>query len=202
MVIAAARSAYEQPSSSYEAQAQAHYKQQKAQAQAQPDYEAQTQRRQYQAEHKDYKHIPIVKFEAEQSKSGYKFGYEAANGIQVIEQGQVKNEGTKEEANVAEGYYSYKGDDGKEYSVHYVADENGFRAVGDHLPTPPALPEENQRLIAETYARPTSKYDEEDYEHEEGQQKQVRYQQPQQAAAPQHYKAPTQQVRYQQQYEH
>lgn len=179
MVIAAAapRSAYEQQTS-YEAQAQQqlHYKQQQAAHQHQHQ---EASRRQYQQE--EHKHIPIVKFEAEQSKSGYKFGYESANGIQVIEQGQVKNEGQKDEANVAEGFYSYKGDDGKEYSVQYVADENGFRAVGDHLPTPPSLPEENQRLIAEAYARPTSKYDEEEYEHEEAQQKQVRYQHQQQA---------------------
>lgn len=171
LAAAAPRSVYEHQDHDIQQQ---FYKQQQQQQQKQQthDYESHS-RQQYQ----DQKHIPIVKFEAEQTKSGYKYGFEAANGIQVIEQGQVKNEGQKDEANVAEGYYSYKGDDGKEYSVQYVADENGFRAIGDHLPTPPSLPEENKKLIAEVYARPTSKYDEEEYEHEEGQQqKQVRYQ--------------------------
>lgn len=135
------------------------------------DYEVQTQN-QHQTQQR--KQIPIVKFESEQGHGAYRFGYEAANGIQVAEQGQVKNEGQKDEAVVAEGFYAYRGDDGKDYSIQYVADENGFRAAGQHLPTPPPLPEENQRLIAEAYARPTSKYDEEDQEHEvysqEGQQ--------------------------------
>lgn len=181
------------------------------------DYESQAQQHQqqhqYQAQHHgEQKHIPIVKFESEQTKSAYKFGYESANGIQVVEHGQVKNEGQKDEANVAEGFYAYKGDDGKEYSVQYIADENGFRAVGDHLPTPVPLPEENQKLIAEVYARPTSKYDEEDYGHYEEEQEnvhhkqqiRVQHQQPQKQQA-HHYQpaqAAQQQYHAHQQYEH
>ena len=116
-------------------------------------YEAQT----YQAQQRQQ--IPITKFESEQSPSAYRYGYEAGNGIQVGEQGQVKNVGQKEAAVVAEGYYAFRGDDGKEYAIQYVADENGFRAAGDHLPTPPPLPLENQKLMAEAYARPTTNYD-------------------------------------------
>lgn len=38
------------------------------------------------------------------------------------------------------GAYSYHDDDGKEYSVTYTADENGFRPVGAHIPAiPPAI---------------------------------------------------------------
>lgn len=33
--------------------------------------------------------------------------------------------------------------------ISYTADENGFQAVGDALPTPVPLPEENLRAIAE-----------------------------------------------------
>lgn len=39
------------------------------------------------------------------------------------------------------GSYSYVGEDGQTYSVTYTADENGYHANGDHLPTPPPIPE-------------------------------------------------------------
>ncbi|CAG0883585.1 unnamed protein product [Cyprideis torosa] len=39
---------------------------------------------------------------------------------------------------VIEGEYSYVGDDGQTYVVKYRADENGFRPVGDHIPTLPS----------------------------------------------------------------
>lgn len=40
-----------------------------------------------------------------------------------------------------QGGYSYKGDNGQIYTVQYIADEQGFRAQGAHLPTPPPIPE-------------------------------------------------------------
>lgn len=39
------------------------------------------------------------------------------------------------------GSFSYIGDDGQTYSISYTADENGYHPVGDHLPTPPPIPE-------------------------------------------------------------
>lgn len=42
---------------------------------------------------------------------------------------------------VQSGSYSYIAPDGTIISVSYVADENGFQAFGDHLPTPPPIPE-------------------------------------------------------------
>lgn len=42
---------------------------------------------------------------------------------------------------VQSGSYSYIAPDGTLISVSYVADENGFQAFGDHLPTPPPIPE-------------------------------------------------------------
>lgn len=39
------------------------------------------------------------------------------------------------------GSYSYVGEDGQTYSVTYTADENGYHANADHLPTSPPIPE-------------------------------------------------------------
>ena len=40
-----------------------------------------------------------------------------------------------------QGSYSYTGPDGITVSLTYTADENGFVPQGDHLPTPPPIPE-------------------------------------------------------------
>jgi len=43
---------------------------------------------------------------------------------------------------VRSGSYSYTAADGTPISVSWTADENGFRATGSHLPTPPPVPAE------------------------------------------------------------
>lgn len=35
---------------------------------------------------------------------------------------------------MVQGQYSYVGDDGVTYTVNYIADENGYRAIGSHIP--------------------------------------------------------------------
>jgi len=76
------------------------------------------------------------------------FSYETGNGIAAQEQGYLKNAGQKDlEAQVATGSFSYTGPDGVLYTVTYTADENGFRAEGAHLPTPPPIPEAIARAL-------------------------------------------------------
>ncbi|CAB3229146.1 unnamed protein product [Arctia plantaginis] len=79
----------------------------------------------------------------DQSRDGdtYSYVYKTGNGIYAEEKGIAIN-GVR-----AQGGYSYMGDDGRVYSVRYTADENGFVAQGDHLPTPPPIPKEILRAL-------------------------------------------------------
>lgn len=109
--------------------------------------------------------MPILKFESNQNHDGsYQYAYETGNGISAHEQGFVKNAGVKDgEIQVAQGYYSYTSPDGHPISVHYTADENGFKAEGAHLPTPPPLPKEIAEVWAKIgHAQPQQQYYEED----------------------------------------
>ncbi|KAJ1529664.1 hypothetical protein ONE63_006424 [Megalurothrips usitatus] len=93
---------------------------------------------------------PIAILRQVQDNSGlgdYKYAFETENGIQVQEEAVLKNAGSKDEAKSAQGSYSYVGDDGQTYTVNWVADENGYRASGAHLPVAPEIPEAIQRSL-------------------------------------------------------
>ncbi|CAH1372967.1 hypothetical protein MTP99_014426 [Tenebrio molitor] len=92
--------------------------------------------------------VAILRFNNDNAGDGtYRFEYETENRISQQEAGQLKNAGTDQEANVVQGTYSYTAPDGVTYTVNYIADENGFRASGDHLPTPPPVPAAIQRSL-------------------------------------------------------
>merc|ERR1711928_218471 len=69
-------------------------------------------------------------------KQEYSFSYETENGISVSESGVQKQIGDNPEGAVT-------------YTITWVADENGFQATGDHLPTPPPMPEHVVKLLAD-----------------------------------------------------
>ncbi|XP_045764252.1 flocculation protein FLO11-like [Maniola jurtina] len=100
--------------------------------------------------------IPIVAQSEELEPNGtYKFSYETGNGIMREEtayekilprardanssEGGEDDEGDSNEIHVQRGSYSYTAPDGTLISVSYIADENGFQPIGDHLPRSPVL---------------------------------------------------------------
>lgn len=99
--------------------------------------------------------IPILKYNKEQSEDGsYKTLYETGNNIQHEETGFLKDfsDSHPNGVLVQHGQYSYESPNGQLINVQYTADEHGFRAVGDHLPTPPPIPEEIQKGLDQIYA--------------------------------------------------
>ncbi|XP_013136937.1 PREDICTED: uncharacterized protein LOC106102076 [Papilio polytes] len=88
----------------------------------------------------------IVRQSNENDGERYSYAFETENGI-VAEENGIATNGVE-----AQGGYSYTGDDGQVYSVRYTAGQNGFVPEGDHLPTPPPIPQEIQ-LALEQNAR-------------------------------------------------
>ncbi|XP_063366658.1 uncharacterized protein LOC134655128 [Cydia amplana] len=77
-----------------------------------------------------------LRFDSEVGVESFNYAFETDNGISAEETGTATN-GVQ-----AQGGYSYTGDDGKVYTVTYTADEGGYQPRGDHLPTPPPIPDE------------------------------------------------------------
>lgn len=60
--------------------------------------------------------------------------FETSDGVSRSETGELKNAGTEDEAIVVRGTIKWVADDGQEYSLNFVADENGYQPEGAHLP--------------------------------------------------------------------
>lgn len=50
------------------------------------------------------------------------------------EEAEVKNPGTEDEILVVRGTISWFAPDGQQYTITFIADENGYQPTGDHLP--------------------------------------------------------------------
>lgn len=84
--------------------------------------------------------IPITSYKNDINPDGsYQYSYSTGNGIQADESGYLKNRGSQNQIQVAQGKYSYTAPNGQLIEVRYIADENGFRAEGNHIPTPPPV---------------------------------------------------------------
>lgn len=150
--------------------------------------------------------IPILRYENVNNGDGsYRFDYATGNGIQHQEEGYNRKIGPELGEQIVTGGYSYTAPDGKLYSVQYKADAGGFQPVGDHLPTPPPLPQELQeaynlhaKLFAEAAARPKNPAFQgpETYNQQQPTQ-QYGAPQPQYQAPSQQFGSPQQQPQYQ-----
>ena len=68
--------------------------------------------------------------------------FETSDGTQAEATGYVKGGSGKDDgAQEIKGGFHYVGDDGKTYAIQYIANEDGFQPIGDHIPTPPPIPE-------------------------------------------------------------
>ncbi|XP_011164214.2 flexible cuticle protein 12 [Solenopsis invicta] len=67
---------------------------------------------------------------------GYQFGYELSDGQSHQESAKVVNPGQENQSLEVRGSFTYVDPETNvKYTVNYVADENGFRPEGAHLPT-------------------------------------------------------------------
>ncbi|XP_047515159.1 pupal cuticle protein 27-like [Pieris napi] len=96
---------------------------------------------------------PVVKILDETNfvyahSGNFHYSYDTADGTKISSEGKLlkndKNEGMGE---AVIGSVSYTDDEGKDFSLSYTADENGYRPVGAHLPTPPPIPPEIARAL-------------------------------------------------------
>lgn len=75
--------------------------------------------------------------------------YKTGNKIDANETGFIKDISEERPGGVLvqNGGYQYEAPDGEIISVQYTADENGFRAVGEHIPTAPPPSAEIQKAL-------------------------------------------------------
>ncbi|KAG6455966.1 hypothetical protein O3G_MSEX009509 [Manduca sexta] len=85
----------------------------------------------------------ILRYDSQNDGETFSYSFETSNGIAAEESGVATN-GVQ-----AQGAFSYTDDDGQFIRVTYTADENGYQPQGDHLPTPPPIPDEILRSLEE-----------------------------------------------------
>lgn len=81
-----------------------------------------------------HKDAQILRYESDNiGVDGYKFNFETSDGMSRHEEGELKNVGTEQEALVVRGSFTWKDAEGHEYTINFVADENGYQPEGAHL---------------------------------------------------------------------
>lgn len=86
--------------------------------------------------------IPIIESENQiYAQTGkFKYSYEGGDGTKSFQSGVLKGVDEEHMGEAVVGGFSYKDEEGNDFMISYTADENGYRPVGAHLPTPPPVP--------------------------------------------------------------
>ncbi|XP_063379460.1 uncharacterized protein LOC134666238 [Cydia fagiglandana] len=105
--------------------------------------------------------VPILTYSNDHGADGsYSYSFSTADGKQVQETGYLKdayidNAGEPQGTQVVQGSYAYVAPDGTPIQVSYIADENGFRPSGVHIPADgkgvlpaPVLDKDGKPIIA------------------------------------------------------
>ncbi|CAL8102792.1 unnamed protein product [Orchesella dallaii] len=96
--------------------------------------------------------VVIVRSEFEDKGDGtFNWASETSDGTKIEQQGFLKNPGTEDEGISISGSYQYYAPEGELISLKYIADEKGFQPEGEHLPTPPPIPEAIQKALEIIY---------------------------------------------------
>uniref|UniRef100_A0A224XS48 Putative cuticle protein n=1 Tax=Panstrongylus lignarius TaxID=156445 RepID=A0A224XS48_9HEMI len=82
-----------------------------------------------------------------QFDGSFNYAYETENGINGQASGVLKNPGREDEGISIEGSYSWTSPEGIPITITFIADEQGYRAQGDAIPTSPPVPEAIQRAL-------------------------------------------------------
>lgn len=72
-------------------------------------------------------------------EGNYQYQFESSNGISSNEGGVA--------GQIVQGSSTWIAQNGEPLALSYIADENGYRATGFHLPTPPPIPFAIQRAL-------------------------------------------------------
>lgn len=110
---------------------QSQYRQQEAEQQFYRDF--------FQTSTTPHNYIPILsKSEIRRPDGAFAVKYESADGQAFQDQADVvPNSDNTGDVLVRRGSYAYTAPDGTPISVSYIADENGFRVSGAHIPVAP-----------------------------------------------------------------
>ncbi|XP_046753154.1 larval cuticle protein 1-like [Diprion similis] len=84
--------------------------------------------------------IPVLQFDENRDESGqFSLTYRTGNGILVTRQGSLKpTPDGKDHVLIQSGSQTYTSPDGKKITETWSADEDGYKAEGDHIPVPPS----------------------------------------------------------------
>ncbi|XP_026734677.1 larval cuticle protein LCP-17-like [Trichoplusia ni] len=104
---------------------------------------------------KDESSAPVVRSEYEISPEGaFNYVYETGNGIAAEASGNVQNPNSEYPSLAVSGSYRYTSPDGTPVELSYVADAEGYKPVGSHIPVAPEIPEAIARSLAYIAAHP------------------------------------------------